>query len=121
AMLVEDVPRTLPGPHTPLPPHAIPYPDGWLNPYRPEAAKQRRARLAPGIERGTRRDSKPAHQWVRRGARPADRARGDPRAEDPTGHRRRNRRAAGCRSARRLIFRRVLDRPDRDAGERVDA
>ena len=70
----------------------------------------------PGAGGGARRHAEPAHQRLRRGARPADRAGGQGRAAHPADHRLRERRRRHPRSAGRLVLRRVADRRGRAAG-----
>ena len=53
---------------------ALPHPDRRLDPHRPAAREQHRARGHPGPGRGARRHAEPAHQRLRRGAGPAHRA-----------------------------------------------
>ena len=54
---------------------ALPHPDRRLDAHRAAAREQRRARRGAGAGRGAGRHAEPAHQRLRRGARPADRAR----------------------------------------------
>ena len=71
------------------------------------------------LGRRARRHPEPAHQRLRRGARPADRARGQAGAADPADHRLR---VGGGRHGRPpggLLLRRVADRRGRAAGHRV--
>ena len=55
---------------------ALPHPDRRLHAHRAAAREQHRARHAPGAGGGARRHPEPAHQRLRRGPRPADRAGG---------------------------------------------
>ena len=81
---------------------ALPHADRRLDAHRPAAGEQRRARHRPGAGGGARRHAEPAHQRLRRGARPADRA---------------GRRASPCaRSRSSATSRGVVDTPDPLAG-----
>ena len=53
---------------------AFPHPDRRVDADCPTAREQHRARDHPGARRGPRRHTEPAHERLRRGARPADRA-----------------------------------------------
>ena len=93
-----------------LHPVALPHADGGGLAHGATA----RGQPGPGGHRGAGRrargDPEPAHRRLRRGARPADRARGAAGAADPAGHRRGVRRGARGRPARRIVVRRGADR-----------
>ena len=80
------------------------------------AAQQRRAHRDRGAGRGARRHAVAAHQLPRRGARAAERGRGARRAAHAADHRRGDRGHEHDRPARRLLLRRVADRPHGAAG-----
>ena len=93
----------------------LPHPDRRRDADRPAAGEQHRARRPAGLRRGLRRHAVAAHQRLRRGARAADRARGQNRAAHAAGPRPRVRRRRHRRPVRRLLLRRVADRRDRRA------
>ena len=68
---------------------------------------------------GARRHPVAAHQQLRRGARAADRGGGAAGAADAADHRARDRRDEHDRPARRLVLRRVADRPHGGGGVRL--
>ena len=91
----------------------IPHPDRRLDAHGPAAREQHRPGDRPGPGRRARGHPEPAHQRLRRSARPAHRAGGQDRPADPAGRRlrvgdRRHRRPAG-----RVLLRRVPDRRGR--------
>ena len=108
-------------------PHAaVPHADGRRDAHRAAAREQRRAHRARGARGGARRDAVAAHELVRRGARAADRARGQDRPADPAGDRPRDRRDATwpIRSAARTSSSRSPTRSRSGASgylERIDA
>ena len=63
----------------------LPHPDRRRHPPGPAARGQHHPRRAAGLRRGRRRHPVPAHQRLRRGARPADRALGPDRPAHPAG------------------------------------
>ena len=87
----------------------LPRADGRLDADGAAAGEQHRARGDPGAGRGRRRRAVAAYELVRRGARAAERARGDDRAADAADPPDRG----GCdghgRSARRLLLHRGAD------------
>ena len=105
---------------------ALPRADRRLDAHRPAAREQHRAGRRAGALGGVRRRAVGAHERLRRGARPADRARGAdraPHAADPPGrggddrHRRPARRRVLPRGAHRRAraARARADRPGRGA------
>ena len=65
----------------------LPRPDGRLDADGAAAGEQHRPRRDPGAVGRRRRCAEPAHEQLRRGARAADRARGEDRAADAADHR----------------------------------
>ena len=99
---------------------AVPCADRRLHADRAAAREQHRPGRAAGLLGGVRRRPEPAHERVRRGARPAHRAERDDRAShaaDPGDGGRVHRHR---RSVRRLVLRRGADRRAGGAGDHPD-
>ena len=86
---------------------------GGVDAHRPAARQQHRPRRAAGLRGRLRRHPVAAHQRLRRGARAAERARGQDRAAHPADPRPRVGRRRHRRPVRRLLLRRVADRRHR--------
>ena len=99
---------------------ALPHADRRRDAAGPAAREQHRPGRAPGLRGRVRRNPVAAHQRLRRGARPADRARREDRAAHPADHRPRVGRGRHGRPVRRLLLRRGADGRDRVARLRAD-
>ena len=75
--------RPLRRPRPALADAALPRPDGRLDADRPAGREQHRAGRRAGVLGGLRRRPEPAHERLRRGARPPDGAQRDDRASHP--------------------------------------
>ena len=97
-------------------PAPLPHPDRRVHAHRAAARGQHRARRGAGDGRGARGHAEPAHQRLRRGAQPPDRAGGPHRPAHAADHRLRERDRRHAGSAGRLVLRRVADRRGRATG-----
>ncbi len=115
-MWAQDHDRALRRPGRAVQAPALPHPDRGVDPHRPAAREQHRARHPPGARCGPGRDPEPAHQRLRRGPRAAHHERGQDRAAHPAGDRLRVRRARHRRPAGGLVLRRAAHRRGREGG-----
>ncbi len=95
---------------------ALPHPDRGLLPHGPAGREQRRQDHRAGPLGRARRDPEPAHQRLRRGARPPDRAKREDCLKDAADPGERGRPHRHRRPAGRLLLRRVAHRRRRGGG-----